>query len=92
MIFETLEYGITYLLPCYCIRSSFELDMQHDHIPKKLNFVPQLYPYVHPGIQTKGVKLKSHQYVSYLLFLYLLHGWIDSVKILTIDLVIEKFK
>ena len=44
MIFdETLEYSSTYLLPCYCTRRFLEFVMQHDHIQKKLNFVPQLY-------------------------------------------------
>ena len=58
--YETLEYGSTYLLPCYCMRRSLEFDMQHDHIPKKLNFGLTSTPYVHPGDQTKGVKLRSH--------------------------------
>ena len=57
---ETLKYGSTYLPPCYCIRRSLEFDIQHDHIPKKLNFGLSSIPYVHPGDQTKGVKLKSH--------------------------------
>ena len=58
--YETLDYGSTYLLPCYCIRRSLEFDMQHDHIPKKLNFGLNSTPFVHPGDQTNGVKLKSH--------------------------------
>ena len=58
--YETLEYGITYLLPCYRIRRSLEFDMQHDHIRKKLNLGLSSTPYVHPGDQIKGVKLKSH--------------------------------
>ena len=41
ILYEILEYDSTYLLPCYCIRRSLEFDMQHDHIPKRLNFVPQ---------------------------------------------------
>ena len=60
IFYETLKYGSTYLLPCYCIRRSLEFDMQHDHIPKKLNFDLSSTPYVHPGDQTEGVKLKSH--------------------------------
>ena len=80
-----LLYGSTYLLPCYCIRRSLEFDMEHDHIPKKLNFGLSSTPYVHPGDQTKGVKRKSHLICSYLLFLCLLNGLIDSVKILIID-------
>ena len=58
--YETLEYRSTYLLPCYCIRRSLEFDMQHDHIPKKSNFGLRPTPYVHPGDQSRGVKLKSH--------------------------------
>ena len=58
--YETLEYVSTYLLPFYCIRRFLEFDMQHDLIPKKLNFGLSSTPYVHPGNQTKGVKLKSH--------------------------------
>ena len=57
---ETLKYGSTYLPPCYCIRRSLEFEIQHDHIPKKLNFGLSSTPYVHQGDQTKGVKLKSH--------------------------------
>ena len=58
IFYEALEYGSTYLLPCYCIRRSLEFDMQQDHIPKKLNFVPQLYPLCssqgsNQGLQTK---------------------------------------
>ena len=85
--YETLEYGSTYLLPCNCIRRFLEFDMQHDHIPKKLNFGLSSTPYDHPG---DGVKLKSHLICLYLLFLCLLNGLTDFVKILTIDLVIEK--
>ena len=59
IFYETLENGSTYLLPCYCTRRFLEFDMQHDHIPKKLNFGLSSTPYVHPGDQTKGVKLKS---------------------------------
>ena len=58
--YKTLEYGSTYLLPCYCIRRCLEFDTQHDHIPKRLSFGLSSAPYVHPGDQTKGVKLKSH--------------------------------
>ena len=46
--YETLEYGSTYLLPCYRIRRSLEFDMQHDHIRKKLNLCLSSTPYVHP--------------------------------------------
>ena len=60
IFYETLEYGSTYLLPFYCMRRSPEFDMQHDHIPKKLNFGLSSTPYVHRGDQSKGVKLTSH--------------------------------
>ena len=26
-----------YLIPCCCNRDSLKFDMQHDHVPKKLN-------------------------------------------------------
>ena len=45
--YEALEYGSTHLLPRYCMRSSIEFDMQHDHIPKKLNFGLSSTPSVH---------------------------------------------
>ena len=56
IFYETLEYGSTYLLPCYCIRRSLEFDVQHYHIPKKLNFVPQLYPLCSPVVQEMSSK------------------------------------
>ena len=59
IFYETLEYGSIHLLPCYCIRRSLEFDMQHDLIPKRLNFGRSSTPYVHPGEQPKGVKLNS---------------------------------
>ena len=58
IFYETLEYGRTYLIPCYCIRRSLEFDMQHDHIPKKLNFVPQLYLLCSPGGSNQGLQTK----------------------------------
>ena len=47
------------MLLCYCMRRSHEFDMQHDHIPKKLNFGISSTSYVQPGDHTKGLKLKS---------------------------------
>ena len=32
--------------------------MQHDRIPKKLNFVPQLYPLCSPGGSNQGLQTK----------------------------------
>ena len=58
IFYEILEYGSTYLLPCYCIRRSLEFDMQHDHNSKKLNFVPQLYPLCSPGGSNQGLQTK----------------------------------
>ena len=58
IFYETLEYGSTSLLPCYCTRRSLEFDMQHDHIPKKLNFVPQLYPLCLPRGSNQGLQTK----------------------------------
>ena len=58
IFYEALEYGSTYLLPCYCIRRSLEFDMQQDHIPKKLNFVPQLYPLCSPQGSNQGLQTK----------------------------------
>ena len=56
--YKTLEYGSTYLLLCYCIRRSLEFDMQHDHILKKLTFVPQLYPPCSPGGSNQGFQIE----------------------------------
>ena len=58
IFYGTLEYGSTYLLPCYCIRRLLEFDMQHDHIPKKLNFVPQPYPLCSPRGSNQGLQTK----------------------------------
>ena len=58
IFYETLKYGSTYLLPCYCILHSLEFDMTHDHIPKKLNFVPQLCPLCSPGGSNEGLQTK----------------------------------
>ena len=58
IFYETLEYGSTYLLPSYCIRRSLEFDMQRDHIPKKLNFEPQLSPLCSPGGSNQGLHTK----------------------------------
>ena len=74
--YETLEYGSTYLLPCYRIRRSLEFDMQHDHIRKKLNLGLSSTPYVHPEDQTKGVKLKSHL-ICFISFVPLPAKWLD---------------
>ena len=75
---ETLKYGSTYLPPCYCIRRSLEFDIQHDHIPKKLNFGLSSTPYVHPGDQTKGI--------SFISIAFLPAKRLDRLgKILTID-------
>ena len=60
IFYETLEFGSTYLLPCYFICCSLEFDMQHGHIPKKLNFGLSSTPLCSHGDQTKSVKLKSH--------------------------------
>ena len=45
---------------CYhvTVRRSLEFDMQHDHIPKKLNFVPQLYPLCSPRGSNQGPQTK----------------------------------
>ena len=59
IFYEPIEYGNTFLLPCYCIRRSLEFDMQHDHIPKKLNFVPQLYPLCSPRGSNQGLQTKT---------------------------------
>ena len=92
IFYETLEYGSTYLLLCYCIRRSLEFDMQHDHIPKKLNFGHSSTPYVHPRYQTKSVKLKSYL-ICFISIVPLPAKQLDRFgKILTIDLVIEKYK
>ena len=48
--YETLEYGSTYFLPCYCVCRSLESDMQHDNIPKKLNFGLRSTPMFNRGI------------------------------------------
>ena len=32
---------VKYLLPCCCICDSLQLDMQHDHVLKKLKFDPK---------------------------------------------------
>ena len=58
IIYGTLEYGSTYLLPYYCIRRSLEFDVQHDHIPKKLNFVPQPYPLYSPAGSNQRLQTK----------------------------------
>ena len=58
IFYDTLEHGSTYLLPCYCIRCSLEFDMHYDHIPKKLNFVPHLYPLCSPGGSNLGLQTK----------------------------------
>ena len=74
--YETLEYSSTYLLPCYCIRRFLEFEMQHDHIPKKLNFGLSSTPFVHPEDQIKGVKLKSHL-ICFILVAPLPAKWLD---------------
>ena len=58
IFYETLEYGSTYLLTCHCTRRFLEFDMQHDHIPKELNFVPQLYPLYSPRGSNQGLQTK----------------------------------
>ena len=37
---------------------SLEFDMQHDYIPKKLNFVPQLYPLCSPRGSNQSLQTK----------------------------------
>ena len=37
---------------------SLEFDMQHDHIPKRLDFVPQLYPLCSPRGSNQGLQTK----------------------------------
>ena len=58
IFYETLEYCSTYLLACYYIRRSLEFDMQQDHIPTKLNFVPQLSPLCPPRGSNQGLQTK----------------------------------
>ena len=92
IFYETLENGSTYLLPCYCICRSLEFDMQHDHIPKKLNFGPQLYPLCSPRGSKQGLQTKI-PLICFMSIIPLPAKRLDRFgKILTIDLVIEKFK
>ena len=88
--YETPEYGSTYLLPCYCILRSLEVDMQHGNIPKKLNFGLSPTLYVHTGDQTKSFKLKSHLICSIFIVPLPVKRLDRFGKVLTIDLVIEK--
>ena len=83
---ETLKYDSTYLPPCYCIRRSLEFDIQHDHIPKKLNFGLSSTPHVHPGDITKGVKLKSH------LICFISIAFLPAKRLDRFGKIIEKFR
>ena len=51
--YDTLEYGSALMV---CIRRSLEFGMQHDHIPKKLNFGLSSTPY---GLGPKSQMLSS---------------------------------
>ena len=92
IFYETLEYGSTNLLPCYCTRRFLEFDMQHDHIPKKLNCVPKLYLLCSPRGSNQGLQTKI-PLICFISFIPLPAKPLDRFgKKMTIDLVIEKFK
>ena len=68
----------------------FLIDMQHDRILKKLNFGLSLTPSTHLGDRTQAFELK-YRLICFMSIVPLSVCEI-SVKILTTDLVIAKFK
>ena len=79
-----------YLIPCCCKSHQLLFDIQHDHILKKFNFGLGPNPEVHPGARTHAFKLKSC--LICFISIAALPTCKISAKILTIALVIAKFK
>ena len=82
---------ICFNVTVYVVRMNLII-MQHDHIPKKLNFVPQLYPLCSPRESNQGLQTKI-PLICFISIIPLPAKRLNRFgKILTIDLVIEKFK
>ena len=79
-----------YLLSCCCQRRQLLFDMQHDYILIKFNFDLDPTPYVHPTGSDPGLQTK----IPFDMFhIYCCSACMQiSAKILTIALVIAKFK
>ena len=67
-----------YLLRCCCIHVSLSCDMQHDHVPKKLNFDVLTHPLSPP--RGSGTCLDQKKRLICFLFIVTLSACEISVK------------